>query len=194
MSAEIREVGQESIPQIAAVPIRFTVESVLRVVEIDGGLGGLALREEPLRRPYVKDYDQYDDESPATWAERFDVSKWGFFLAREGETPVGAAAVAFDTAGVDILAGQKDLVALWDIRLRPEHRRRGVGTDLFARAIEWARAKNCRHLKIETQNINVPACRFYARQGCRLGAIDRHGYGGDPRVAGETMLLWYLDL
>jgi ribosomal protein S18 acetylase RimI-like enzyme len=51
----------------------------------------------------------------------------------------------------------------------------------------------------ETQNTNVPACRFYRGQGFHLGAIHRYGYvgapsEGDPSVAAETMLLWYLDL
>ena len=51
----------------------------------------------------------------------------------------------------------------------------------------------------ETQNTNVPACRFYARQGCRLGATHRFayagsGHGSDDPVAQEAMLLWYLDL
>ena len=59
---------------------------------------------------------------------------------------------------------------------------------------DWARKKGCRQLKIETQNVNVPACRFYARQGCELGAIHRYGYAGCPDVAHEAMLLWYLKL
>ena len=49
-------------------------------------------------------------------------------------------------------------------------------------------------LKAETQNVNVAACRFYAAMGCRLGAIHRFAYAGQPHVAGEVMLLWYLDL
>ena len=57
-----------------------------------------------------------------------------------------------------------------------------------------SRKQGCKQLKIETQNTNVPACRFYASCGCRLGAIDRYGYAHDPRVAHEAMLLWYLDL
>ena len=194
MGIAISQAGPESVAAIRRIPITFRVESELRVEELDGGLGGLALREEQVGEPYVKDYDQYDDESPASWAERFDVSKWGFFLARDGNRPVGAVTIAFDTPGVNMLAGRRDLAVLWDIRVDPEYRRRGLGTMLFARAVEWARARNCRQLKIETQTINVPACRFYAKQGCRLGAIDRHGYAGDPRVAHETMLLWYLDL
>jgi streptothricin acetyltransferase len=54
-------------------------------------------------------------------------------------------------------------------------------------------------LAIETQSNNVPACRFYASQGCRLGAIHRFAYarfGDDPGnlVARETMMIWYLEL
>jgi hypothetical protein len=60
--------------------------------------------------------------------------------------------------------------------------------------VDWSRERKCTHLKIETQNVNVPACRFYAKQGCRLGAIDRYGYAGHPQVGHETMLIWYLDL
>jgi len=49
-------------------------------------------------------------------------------------------------------------------------------------------------LKVETQNINVPGCRFYAKQGCELGAIHRYGYAGCPDIAHEAMLFWYLEL
>lgn len=52
----------------------------------------------------------------------------------------------------------------------------------------WAAARGCRQLKIETQNVNVPACRFYARQGCVLGAINRFAYREFPD---EVQLLWY---
>jgi hypothetical protein len=44
---------------------------------------------------------------------------------------------------------------------------------------------------VETQNINVPACRFYARMRCTLGAIHRYAY---PDLPGEAQLLWYRTL
>jgi hypothetical protein len=44
---------------------------------------------------------------------------------------------------------------------------------------------------VETQNINVPACRFYARQGCVLGAIHPDAY---PDLPDEVQLLWWLEL
>ena len=56
-----------------------------------------------------------------------------------------------------------------------------------ARAEAWARACGATWLKVETQNVNVPACRFYARQGCVLGAVDRFAY---PALPDEVRLLW----
>ena len=44
---------------------------------------------------------------------------------------------------------------------------------------------------METQNVNVPACRLYARLGCVLGAIHRHAY---PSLPDEVQLLWYREL
>ena len=32
--------------------------------------------------------------------------------------------------------------------------------------------------QIETQNVNVGACRFYAAMGCQLGAVSRFAYRG----------------
>jgi len=44
---------------------------------------------------------------------------------------------------------------------------------------------------VETQNINVPACRFYVRMGCALLAINCMAY---PELPGEAQLLWCKDL
>jgi GNAT superfamily N-acetyltransferase len=194
LAVGIQQVGSHELGRYARIPIVFTVESVFRVEPEHGGLGGLILREERLDVPCVKDYDAQDEESPARWGARFDVSKWGIFLAAEGECDVGGAVVAFDAPGVHMLEQRKDLAVLWDIRVHPDARRRGVGSALFEHAAGWARDRGCRLLKIETQNINVPACRFYASRGCTLGAISRYGYTGCPDIAHETMLLWYLEL
>ena len=191
MPVKIMEVGPDQLPLYATVPIAFLVETVLQVQEADGGLGGLALREEAVAAPYVKDYDAYG--TPAQWAGHFDVSNWAFFIVLDGDKAVGAAAVAFDTPGVHMLEGRSDLAVLWDIRVHPERRGQGLGTALFERAATWARERGCREMKIETQNTNVRACRFYAARGCRLGAIIQRHYQ-EPEIAHEAMLLWYLDI
>ena len=56
----------------------------------------------------------------------------------------------------------------------------GIGSGLFRAAGDRAGARGCRWLKIETQNVNVAARRFYQKMGCTLGASDRFAYPGQP--------------
>jgi GNAT superfamily N-acetyltransferase len=191
MAIRIEEISSSRLEEYGSVPIRFEVKSVLEPVLVNNGLGGILLRDTPVENPYIKDYDSYA-ETPLDWPKKFDVSKWFFLLAMNGDTLVGAAAVAFDTTGVFMLEARKNLAVLWDIRVRPEAR--GVGIMLFRYAARWSRAQGCTQLKIETQNVNVPACRFYERMGATLGEIHRFGYAAAATVAHEVMLCWYFDL
>lgn len=198
-SLRLTQIGPDQLHLYATIPISFIVDRVLRVWPVDGGLGGLCLVEEPVAEPYLKDYDNIEmdsreEERPTRWPKRFDVTNWAFFLALRHDVPAGAATVAFDSPGVDMLDGRRDLAVLWDIRVHPDYRGQGVGSALFRRAADWARSRGCRQLKIETQNINVPACRFYASMGCHLGAINRYAYVQVASIAHEIMLLWYMDL
>ncbi len=196
-SIEIQEGGVDLLARYAQVPIRFTVESMLRVEPVGGGLGGLIMVEEKVASPYVKDYDsQGPDAGPLRWPRYFDVSRWRFFVAMEMEEgrPLGGAALAMDTPGVTMLEGRRDRAVLWDIRVHPDARGRGIGARLFQCAVDRARQLGYKQFKVETQNVNVAACRFYAAQGCTLGAIHRYAYAAFPTVAHEAMLLWYLDL
>jgi GNAT superfamily N-acetyltransferase len=194
MAVEIRQVGPESLPRYGEIPIAFEVASVFRIDPVDGGLGGIRLREEKIAPTYVKDYDTLGDENPEGWPRHFEMRDWGIFLASDGPRLAGGAVVVCDAPDVQMLDGRRDLAVLWDIRVHPNFRGRGVGADLFRSAVGWARKRGCRQLKAETQNVNVPACRFYASQGCCLGEIHRHKYVGHPEVAHEVMLVWYLDL
>ena len=56
----------------------------------------------------------------------------------------------------------------------------------------WAREKRLIGLGLETQDINLPACRFYARMGMVLGGANGMVYRGFPEAKGETALYWYL--
>ena len=191
MKFEITEEPIIAAAELAHVPIAFKVESVFDVSLRDGGLGGLMLSERRLDVPYVKDYDLLGRQRPSQWSECFDMSNWGLIVARSNGALVGGAVAAFNAEGVHLLETNSDLAVLWDIRVLPEARGGGIGSALF-RAVEvWAGARGCRQLKIETQNINVPACRFYARQGCVLGGINRFAYQELPE---EVQLLWYKTL
>lgn len=192
MAIEIIEVGPEYLTEYSHIPIRFEVRSIFEVELVDEGLGGIQLHERQVES-YIKDYDSYG-ETPADWPRRFNVSNWGFFLARGENQNLGGAAVAFNTNGVHMLEERPNLAVLWDIRVRPEVRRRGIGKMLFERSADWSRQRGCTQIKIETQNINVPACRFYHHIGCELGNLHRFGYAAHPAVANEVMLNWYFKL
>ena len=186
MIVEIRQEPPTALASYAAIPIAFTVSERLAVA--DAGIGGIHLVSEPVRPPYVKDYDADADHHPSAWARRFDLSRWCVLAARDDHSHVGGAVVAWATPGLDMLEVRSDLAVLWDLRVAPAHRRRGVGRALFEAAETWARSAGARWLKVETQNVNVPACRFYARQGAELGAVHRFAY---PALPEETQLLWY---
>jgi GNAT superfamily N-acetyltransferase len=171
------------------VPIRFAVTRVLEVGEVEGGFGGMTLTERAMDEPWIKDYDAI--QGPERWTTRFNVSRWGLIAARDAGARIGGAVTAFGSDDVMMLEGRTDLAVLWDLRVAPEHRGRGVGSLLFRAAERWAVERGCRWLKVETQNINVDACRFYARRGCVLGGINRFAY---PDLPDEVQLLWYRDL
>jgi ribosomal protein S18 acetylase RimI-like enzyme len=183
MDIELSEEPITEVARLARVPIAFKVERILELTIREGGLGGFVLSERRLDVPYVKNYDALPGEGPAQWSLRFDLSNWGLVVARAGGRLVGGAVIAFDTPALDMLEGRQDLAILWDIRVAPKAR--------FTAAELWATKKGCRQLKVETQNINVAACRFYNRQGCELGTIHRFAY---PELSDEIQMLWYKDL
>jgi GNAT superfamily N-acetyltransferase len=191
MTIEVTEEPITALPEYARVPIVFTVDCVLDVTKRDDGAHGFAWSERRLEVPYEKDYDAIAGEGPLQWPRRFNLSKWAFFMARCATRVVGGAAVAFDTLELTRLEGRSDLAVLWDIRVSPDARRRGVGSALLERVEAWAQLHGCRQLEIETQNTNVRACRFYERRGCELRAVQRAAY---PELPEEIQLLWYKDL
>jgi ribosomal protein S18 acetylase RimI-like enzyme len=188
VSVEIVEELTFTLTEYEKVPIAFRVESHFLIVPVNTGLGGFKFIEEAVA-PYIKDYDAY--ETPSQWHSRLDLSNWGILSAFDGSQRVGGAAVAWKTPELSMLEGRGDLACLWDLRVHPDFRNKGIGHRLFTHALAWSRERSCRRLKVETQNINVPACRFYARQGCELGGINRYAY--DESI-NETQLLWYRDL
>jgi GNAT superfamily N-acetyltransferase len=190
MSLDIREeaLTPAALSEHATIPIAFVVDRILEVRLLDGGLSGMSLTETAVAGPYVKDYDALEGAAPQCWPGRFDVSNWGLIGARRDGASVGGAVIATRTPDLHMLGGRDDVAVLWDIRVPPRERGRGTGSALFRAARDWARARGCRWLKIETQNVNVPACCFYQKMGCTLGVIDRFAYPGQPA---EVQLLWW---
>jgi len=190
LSLRIVEETPDALRAYATVPIAFEVRSRFRVEAGADGEAGPILIEQPVA-PWIKDYDAHVSEGPLSWAAQWDLSNWGILAAFDGDWRIGGAVLAWKTRGVDLLRGRDDLAVLWDLRVHPGYRRKGVGQTLLQSAVDWARMRECRELLIETQNVNVPACRFYARQGCRLAAVNANAYFDFPE---EIQFLWSLDL
>jgi GNAT superfamily N-acetyltransferase len=178
------------LAQYSRISIAFEVETVLDVRPDNHNTGGFVLSESCLNTPYAKDYDALDG-GPTAWPMRFDLSNWGVIMAWLDDRPVGGIAIAHRSPEVDMLEGRSDLGLIWDVRVQPELRGQGIGSDLFRTAEKWAEERGCRQLKVETQNINLAANRFYARQGCVLRKVNRLAYKDLPE---EIQLLWYKEL
>ena len=102
------------------------------------------------------------------------------YLAYDGETCVGQIILRRDWNGYALIE---------DIAVARAARGRGVGSALMHAAEAWARQAGLRGLALETQDTNVWACRFYRKQGFRLGGVNTELY----RALGskEIALFWY---
>eukprot|EP01116_Phalansterium_solitarium_P005281 TRINITY_DN16787_c0_g1_i1.p1 TRINITY_DN16787_c0_g1~~TRINITY_DN16787_c0_g1_i1.p1 ORF type:complete len:238 (-),score=26.41 TRINITY_DN16787_c0_g1_i1:57-770(-) len=209
MAFEIRQepVNDSTLAAYGSISIAFETNVIMDVAQAtpaSAGSPGLAssfvLKERELLSPLVKDYDALPGAgTPSSWASDFDMSRWLMLAAySSGPDPcgrgldpcrhlVGGALVAFDTASVDMLEGRRDLAVLWDIRIATRWRGRGIGASLFRAAESWASEHGCHELKVETQNNNPAACKFYARQGCNLSAVNHGAYAELPD---EVQLSW----
>lgn len=185
---DIVEAPQSKIGEYGEIPSRFEVRSVFRV---DGEQAESAiLTEVPVAQPWIKDYDCIPDEGPANWSKRWHPASWTLFGAYAGSICVGACVITLESADGGSGTGPNTAV-LWDIRVHPDYQRRGVGRELFNATLAWAKRRGCRQLTVETQNINVRACRFYQQMGCRLASIERRAYAAFPD---EVKLVWSLSL
>ena len=188
MSFEIRYEPSLDLAAYAMVTSAFVVREILAVSTPENGLGGIRLEARALSTPYVKDYDSQTDNHPSDWPSQFDVSQWGVLSAWQDGARIGGAILAWGSPDPRRTAAREHLATLWDLRIATAARGRGVGSSLF-RAVEGcAASRGARWLEVETQNVNVPACRLYARQGCVLGGVNRFAY---PLLPDETQLLWY---
>ena len=174
----------------ASVPIAFRTERVVDVEALAQSAGS-RVESRVAAKPHIKDYDAYLGNSPIGWASRFDLGSWGLFAAHADGKRVGSAAVAMHDRAIEILTGRDDLALLFDLRVDPSIRRRGVGRALVGAVIEWARTNGARQLLVETQDINVPACRFYSKNGFVLDAVNPGAYSDFPD---EVQLIWRRDL
>jgi GNAT superfamily N-acetyltransferase len=182
---EIMELPASQLATYAAVPMVFRVTS--RLVRNGDATTADTLAEIPVGQPFDKDYDVAAGMSPLQWPSRYALARWGLVVARMAGGVVGGAAVAPAAEVMPSHDAAGDTAALWDLRVAPKWRGRGVGSALFRASERWAAMQGYRTLVVETQDVNVAACRFYAQMGCRLVSYEADAYDAMP---GEARLIW----
>ncbi|MBS1724768.1 MAG: GNAT family N-acetyltransferase [Armatimonadetes bacterium] len=168
---EVRLIGFEGIAEYMRVSIGFWVRE-----RIDpAALPELIVHSCP---PIWKDYDEVEEERPSSYPGRFEVKDWLVFGAIESGRLIGGAVVALRPVDYELSPGAQEAAVLVDIRVDAEFRGQRVGHALLAACISAAKEAGCRELWVETQDTNVPACRFYLNEGFELASVTLNAYEG----------------
>ncbi len=83
---------------------------------------------------------------------------------------------------------------IWELLVREDFRRKGIGSKLVNRAVEAAREKRARMIVLETQSCNVSAIGFYLRHGFELIGFDSAAYSNQDIGKGEVRLEFGLEV
>ena len=187
----VKEVDKTYFELYDTVSMNVNVNTEYQVKRIDNGLGGFILEEVSVK-PYIKDLSIY--ECATEYEKKFNITNWRFYMAFDSNIPVGAMTVAGKTDGLNMLNGREDACVLWDIRVADAYKHNGIGQKLLDMGVLNAKKDGYQQMIIECQNNNVPACKFYQKQGAVLSKIDMYAYYLEPEVRNEIQFIWYLDI
>ena len=101
----------------------------------------------------------FDAERVRGWVKRLG-DEGAIFVAQDGSIPVAFGSLDFDTAQPDT-----GLLGVWVL---PDHRRRGLATDLADALIEFAREKGYRRIRGRLPDGNEPALSFLSAIGAMV--------------------------
>lgn len=138
----------------------------------------------PLTPPYHKRYDHLNDASIAQYQ---GMVATGFsFGAFEGGQCVGLA----------IATAEQWNKCYWvhELHVAQTHQRRGIGSKLVEALATKGQEASLRTVLCETQNVNVPAIRFYLKQGFHLEGLDLSHYRNTDYPHGEIVVFMKMPL
>ncbi len=88
----------------------------------------------------------------------------------------------------------RNVVEVTDVRVDFDRRREGLGLGMLYQAINYARDREARALRVEIPSDNLPACALFAKAGFELTGLDTHRHSNHDLVKEKATLLWYLAL
>ncbi len=77
-----------------------------------------------------------------------------------------------------------------DIAVCKSARHKGIASSLIKEAQNWAVKNDLKGLMLETQDINLAACKLYSRNGFEIGSVDTMLYH-NLETKGEMAIIWY---
>lgn len=175
MEISIREIDKDNLQDANQCDAAFTVDSKLVLhaenIVVTYNVVGVT----PYRKRYI-----FEERDYSTYISNPD--KNVYFAYVDGE-----------------VAGQINMAKHWnayawidDFAVKPRFRGHGLGRALMQKAVAWAKQKTLPGVMLETQDVNVRACKFYERFGFTLRGFDTHLYKGLTPNTDEIALYWYL--
>lgn len=168
--AEIRPLTEQDISQLERIVTGYITDAHYRVAWLETEEEtSLVLRLAKLERPILKRYNHLDAETLQQYRQ---VPQHGYsFGAFEGEKLVGAILAEPHT--------WNNSLWVWELDVAESYRGQGIGRQLMEALIDKGTAAGFRTITCETQNINVPAIRFYRRMGFRMEGADISYYSNE---------------
>jgi GNAT superfamily N-acetyltransferase len=161
----------------------------LRYVEDGGELDALEPLWNALQEHHVVVTPELDQQTPGrelgeAWrVRRSKYARWieepetFIVLAEEGGAPVGYAFVTVGPPYASWDSG-KAVAVLETLSVLPQHRGRGIGTDLIEAAWSRLAERGVESMAITTTKTNAGARRFYEREGFHPAFVVYHGRRG----------------
>lgn len=112
------------------------------------------------------------------------------FVANEDESPVAVAVLKHTNGDAE----------LWNLAVAEHRQRCGLGRELLAHVIQWARNSGAHRLVVGTGNSSFGAMAFYQKNGFRMQDVVRDFFlGYEPPIVEDgircrDMILFSLDL
>ena len=172
---EIVKMGRHELADLNKVNQPFEIIGKIKPTFADGIW---SYTEELYEQSYTKQYPDDTFDSAESYVDNDDKA---VFFAYSGTECIGQIVLRRDW-------NEYALIEL--ICVAKAHRGQGVGTELIKTATEWAKNAGLKGLALETQDNNLLACRFYAKCGFLIGAVNTMLYRNFDND--EFAIFWYL--
>jgi ribosomal-protein-alanine N-acetyltransferase len=140
-----------------------------------------------LRRLGADDLDTVELIERASYPTPWSRSMFAAELRKPSALALGAYLETGELVGYAFVSRYVDAWHVMNVAVAPEHRRRGIGTELLERLFEVTSSDQRRGYTLEVRVSNTDAIRLYERLGFQSRGI-RRGYYTDNRE--DALIMW----